>query len=148
MSKEGDIVKGRPDDEASPSVAPDTVVGCLIPSHLVDAFDSFVLSATAALDGMAPRDTWLAEEQEIVEWMESGDWKPDQNATAHTKVICSCCGRQLVKGVTKRGVDDYVTTYDDARADIGAGKAICGICAAELDENGMFPEERSTLRQE
>lgn len=56
----------------------DSVVGFLIPKHLVDAFDYFVTAAVSALDGMGDRDEWAEEEREIVEWMESTKWKPNK----------------------------------------------------------------------
>jgi len=58
----------------------DLVVGFRIPSHLVDAFDDFVTASVAALDGMGDRSEWAQDEREIVEWMESDKWKPNDKA--------------------------------------------------------------------
>ena len=49
---------------------------------------------------------------------------------------CNCCGRQLVAG---KQSSKYVTWKEHAVADVGG--AICGLCAADLDENGLFPNE-------
>lgn len=58
------------------------------------------------------------------------------------KTICHCqvCARQIV---------DYSANSDHIVGGkphtIMVGGFCCHICAAELDENGMFPEEHSDL---
>ena len=52
------------------------------------------------------------------------------------KVICECCGRQI----TRTGGDNYTASAIGAVRSIG-NTAICGECASDLDENGLFPEE-------
>lgn len=54
---------------------------------------------------------------------------------------CCCCGRQAVSGVTDPR-DSYVTTLQGARAGFRSDEVFCGHCAVDLDENGLFPEER------
>lgn len=58
------------------------------------------------------------------------------------KIICSCCAKQAVDGVQSRN-DEYVTTLVGARRDCNPKFCICGYCAEDLDENGLFPEERA-----
>ncbi len=55
------------------------------------------------------------------------------------RIVCCCCGRQLVKDCIV--TDDRRTTYIGAVAGITADSPICGECAKDLDENGLFPEE-------
>lgn len=62
--------------------------------------------------------------------------------TAPRRVVCPCCGKQLVHSGASAG-DKFCTTWKGARASGTAGEAICGYCAEDLDENGMFPEERA-----
>ena len=58
-------------------------------------------------------------------------------------VRCSCCAKQIVNyGVAH--YDKRVTTSAGAVKDVG-NKMICGFCAEELDENGLFPEERNQI---
>lgn len=56
------------------------------------------------------------------------------------KINCSCCGRQIV--------NYQVPWYDKSCApakgakSLGTGQYCCGYCGEDLDENGLFPEER------
>ena len=59
------------------------------------------------------------------------------------KFFCSCCGRQAVNRMTNP-TDKFVTTLILARRGFG-NEVICGHCAKDLDKNGLFPEESSTL---
>ena len=68
---------------APSSCTVNSLVGCLIPSHLVDAFDDFVTGAVCALDATGPRSDWADWEREIVEWMESDNWKPNYPNMPH-----------------------------------------------------------------
>jgi hypothetical protein len=61
------------------------------------------------------------------------------------KVYCSSCARQAVSGATDP-FDEHITTRIGAVADVG-GTCICGHCAKDLDENGMFPEERAMRKR-
>lgn len=55
----------------------------------------------------------------------------------HGNVVkCNCCGKQLVSG---RQTDRFVTWKEGAVADFNG--VICGLCAADLDDNGLFPNE-------
>jgi hypothetical protein len=54
------------------------------------------------------------------------------------KIYCSCCGKQALN---QERIYSYTTTLIGAVADVG-NKVICGVCAKDLDENGLFPEER------
>lgn len=55
-------------------------------------------------------------------------------------IHCCCCGKQVVSW--KPNHDDYVTTLVGARAGFNRNEVFCGYCAEDLDENGLFPEER------
>lgn len=55
-------------------------------------------------------------------------------------IYCSCCGKQAVNRIIDRG--DYITTLIGAVVSTVHNECICGYCAADLDENGLFPEER------
>lgn len=55
------------------------------------------------------------------------------------KVYCCCCARQIVSFVTKP--DEYVTTLPATF--MGIDKWACSECSKDLDENGLFPEERT-----
>jgi len=55
------------------------------------------------------------------------------------KKYCSCCGRQFVK--RKTFCDDECVSCELAVKDFG-DKFICKYCARDLDENGLFTEER------
>ena len=48
-----------------------------IPSHLIDSFDDFIAVAICSLDETTERKDWSDDEREIVEWLESGKWKPN-----------------------------------------------------------------------
>lgn len=54
---------------------------------------------------------------------------------------CCCCGRQAVSWQTDPR-DAHVTTLQGARAGFRGDEVFCGHCAIDLDENGLFPEER------
>ena len=64
------------------------------------------------------------------------------NMTSKTnkKVYCTCCARQAFFG---GGDTEYTTELKNSVCDIGG--VICGNCAKDLDENGMFPEEYAFL---
>lgn len=53
------------------------------------------------------------------------------------RIECEVCSRQVIDA----DVDDaYCAPLKGGR--MGFRSIICGICAKELDENGMYPEER------
>ncbi len=56
-------------------------------------------------------------------------------------VRCSCCAKQVVSYYANMH-DKYITIRKGSRAGFG-NEVICGYCARHLDENGLFPEERS-----
>ena len=56
------------------------------------------------------------------------------------KRYCSCCGKQAIKGNTPRD-DKYCTIIRGAVTDCNPDYVICGYCAEDLDENGLFPGE-------
>ena len=62
------------------------------------------------------------------------------------RVYCCACGRQVVSFCRGRGTgSDLVAPYP-----VVAGiddQVFCADCAEDLDENGMFPEERASLSQ-
>ena len=63
------------------------------------------------------------------------------------RIVCVCCGRQAVDYVDRRALreDKTLTTLRGARAGFRPGECYCGECASDMDENGLFPEERETL---
>ena len=58
------------------------------------------------------------------------------------KIVCCCCGKQAINQRVSRD-DKYVTILEGAKPGFSAGECYCGYCAEELDENGLFPEERA-----
>lgn len=58
------------------------------------------------------------------------------------RIICVCCGKQAISEYVGL-YDPKCTTLQGARAAIEAGTCYCGHCSKDLDENGLFPEERS-----
>lgn len=54
------------------------------------------------------------------------------------RIVCECCARQILPG---SGTPDEYVTYGPVRKLFGC-QYICGHCARDLDENGLFPEER------
>ena len=65
----------------------------------------------------------------------------DLRPTSHRIFYCCCCGRQAVPRATDPR-DSLVTTLQGARAGFSSNEVFCGHCAVDLDENGLFPEER------
>ena len=51
---------------------------------------------------------------------------------------CCCCGRQLVSYLSN---DDYTATDSNIRA-VSTDEGFCVPCSEDLDDNGLFPEER------
>jgi len=65
-----------------------------------------------------------------------------RDTRVHQEVLhCCCCGRQAVSRPTDPR-DSRVTTLQGARAAFNRDEVYCGHCAVDLDENGLFPEER------
>lgn len=60
------------------------------------------------------------------------------------KVYCVCCGKQAINSQVPES-DQYMTTLIGAKAAFGPGECYCGHCAKDLDEDGLFPEERVQL---
>jgi len=57
------------------------------------------------------------------------------------KKYCSCCGKQAISEYVKRN-HSFLTILEGAKCDCNPNYVICGHCARDLDENGLFPEER------
>ena len=57
------------------------------------------------------------------------------------RIYCCTCGKQCVSYNVSKD-DKYCTIREGAKASIGNNVCICGYCSIELDENGLFPEER------
>lgn len=53
-------------------------------------------------------------------------------------VKCVCCCRQAVSYPAN---DNYIVSSEGAKAAIGG--VFCADCGIDLDENGLFPEERA-----
>lgn len=62
-------------------------------------------------------------------------------------IYCCCCGKQVVRGQNPSIFDKYRTIWEGSKANFG-DTVFCGYCARDLDEYGLFPEERSFLTQE
>ena len=60
------------------------------------------------------------------------------------KIYCSCCGKQAISENVSR-YNRSMSILEGAKADCASDRCICGYCAEELDENGMFPEERAQI---
>lgn len=56
------------------------------------------------------------------------------------RIVCECCGRQIVPG---QGIPDEYTTYGPVKR-LCFDTYVCGPCGKDLDENGLFPEERTS----
>ena len=52
------------------------------------------------------------------------------------KLYCECCGRQIIPAG-----GDYNTAPQIGAVRTCGNNAICGDCAKDLDQNGLFPEE-------
>ena len=53
-------------------------------------------------------------------------------------VYCDCCARQIVESPWST---ELTAPLVGAKS-LGFGKRACGECSKDLDENGLFPEER------
>lgn len=61
--------------------------------------------------------------------------------TQTAKVYCSCCAKQAVSYPVYPN-DKYCTVREGGVASGTPGEIICRYCAVDIDENGLFPEER------
>ena len=59
-------------------------------------------------------------------------------------IRCVVCGRQAIKEPTC-GNENHITTLIGARAGFKPDECYCGHCAKDMDEDGLFPEERAQL---
>ena len=57
-------------------------------------------------------------------------------------IYCCCCGKQAVFSYEPDIYDKYVTRGNGGKAAFKSDEIICFYCAKDLDENGLFPEER------
>lgn len=57
------------------------------------------------------------------------------------RAYCSCCARQIVSYPAS---NNYIVGGKPATHDV-LDKYICHECAEDLDENGLFPEERGDV---
>ena len=57
-------------------------------------------------------------------------------------VRCPCCAKQVVSYHVSRH-DKECTIRKGGRAGFTSSEVFCGYCAEDLDENGLFPEERA-----
>lgn len=58
---------------------------------------------------------------------------------------CCCCAKQAVD--RPAGRDDYITTLIGAKAGFKSDEVFCGHCAKDLDENGLFSDERAAAER-
>jgi hypothetical protein len=54
------------------------------------------------------------------------------------RITCECCGRQIISGC---GTPDKFITFGPVTRLVG-NQYMCAVCAADFDEDGLFPEER------
>lgn len=54
------------------------------------------------------------------------------------RLICDCCARQIVSG---SGKPNNLVTFGPVTL-LGNNLHACYSCSSDLDENGLFPEER------
>lgn len=57
------------------------------------------------------------------------------------RIICCVCGKQVVKNQIPNRNDKYTTILEGSKAGFG-NQVFCGYCAEDLDEDGLFPNER------
>jgi hypothetical protein len=62
-------------------------------------------------------------------------------------IYCCTCGKQVVSGQNPSIWDRHTTPIEGAKANFG-NMVFCGHCAEDLDEYGLFPEERNSLTKE
>lgn len=62
-------------------------------------------------------------------------------------IHCTCCGKQAVRGQNPSISNSCITKLEGSVADFG-GDVICGYCAQDLDEYGLFPNELSMLTED
>lgn len=60
------------------------------------------------------------------------------------KIYCVSCGKQIVMDWKPSRYNGLVTTHFGAKS-AGFGNVFCGYCSEDLDEHGLFPEERRLL---
>ncbi len=60
------------------------------------------------------------------------------------RIVCVTCGKQAIDAIVPIS-EKYTTTLKGARAGFNPGECYCGHCAKEMDENGLFPEERGLV---
>lgn len=58
------------------------------------------------------------------------------------RVVCVVCGKQALDADVSVSAG-HTTTLTGARAGFKVGECYCGHCTEDLDENGLFPEERA-----
>ena len=62
------------------------------------------------------------------------------------RVRCCICGRQVIPVKIYGWVSDkYKIDADGAKAGFKSNEVFCRECGKDLDENGLFPEERERL---
>ncbi|MCL6480029.1 MAG: hypothetical protein K6T65_16820 [Peptococcaceae bacterium] len=57
------------------------------------------------------------------------------------RIVCECCTKQILPGT---GVPDAYVTYGPV-VRLCANQYVCAQCATDLDEDGLFPEEREKV---
>lgn len=59
------------------------------------------------------------------------------------RIYCCVCGKQAVWNQGAFRYDQYVTKLEGGRTGFRPDECFCGYCAEDVDENGLFPEERA-----
>jgi len=58
------------------------------------------------------------------------------------KIYCCTCGKQAVN-YNVSPYDENLTILKGSKAAFKSNEVFCGYCAVDLDENGLFPEEKA-----
>lgn len=58
------------------------------------------------------------------------------------RIVCVVCCKQALNQVVSPH-EEYTTTLIGARAGFKLDECFCGHCSKDMDEDGLFPEERA-----
>lgn len=64
------------------------------------------------------------------------------------RIYCPCCAKQVVWNQNPSRHDNYITKAEGGRTGFRQDEMFCGYCAEDMDENGLFPEERMQLEED
>lgn len=67
----------------------------------------------------------------------------NRNNSIYMIITCCVCGKQVLWNRFPSIDDKYCTKGEGSKAAFNSNEVFCGYCAVDLDENGLFPEERT-----